>query len=76
MKLFFDRFSLTETDRFGVLPTDLSLEEGLELEREADRNKALGQTKPKKPKTTKPKKSLAPSEKGSKTPKRVSRGSQ
>ena len=69
VKLFY-RFSLTETDHLGGLPSDLSLEEGLELKLQADQNKTLAKTKPKKPKTTKPKKSLAPSKKSSKTPKR------
>ena len=76
MTLFFARFSLTETDPFGILPTDLSPEEAHELKLEVKKNKARGLTTSKRPKTTKPKKSLAPSEKGSKTPKGVSRDSQ
>ena len=66
VKLFY-RFSLTETDHLGGLPSDLSLEEGLELDLQTAQNKTLAKTKTK---ATKPKNSLAPPKRSSKTQKR------
>ena len=66
MKLFY-RFALTETDHLGGLPSDLSLEEGLELDIQAAQNKTIAKTKTK---VTKPKNSLAPPKRSSKTHKR------
>ena len=65
--MFFFRFTLTETDRLGGLPSDLSLEEGKKLKEVKDL-KDLKAAQPKtKAKATKPKTPSVPQMRGSKT---------